>query len=319
MAEIGCAGILVADTICGPMDHLPHEGQLLAIDQLPVRVGGCAANVAIGLHKQGFQTDVAGCLGKDPFAQIIVDGLTRAGVGSAHLARSDTLPTSQTIILLVRGEDRRYIHMFGANQEFSVAQIHRQWLRSLKVFYLGGLFVLPGIKFDELLGLLRFCQDNHITTVLDVVIPHHIGGLSGMETLLPHIDYFLPNDEEARLLTGTTDPLEQVRIFQQHGANSVIITQGETGCIAAQGKDLWRTGAFKVQTIDPSGGGDAFAAGVIAGLLRGWDMPGVLTLGSALGASATLALGTTDGVFTAQEADDFMKQNTLHITREKLE
>ena len=50
MAEVGCAGILVADMFCGPMQALPREGQLLAIDAIEPGAGGCAANVAISLH-----------------------------------------------------------------------------------------------------------------------------------------------------------------------------------------------------------------------------------------------------------------------------
>ena len=44
---VGCAGILVADTICGPLPEMPAEGSLVAVDDMPVKVGGCAANVAI--------------------------------------------------------------------------------------------------------------------------------------------------------------------------------------------------------------------------------------------------------------------------------
>ena len=52
VAEIACVGILVEDTFCGPMKGLPPEGSLLGIDAMPVKVGGCAANVAIDLAKQ---------------------------------------------------------------------------------------------------------------------------------------------------------------------------------------------------------------------------------------------------------------------------
>ena len=49
MSEIGCAGILVADTVCGPLDELPREGSLVTLESMPAKAGGCAANVAIGL------------------------------------------------------------------------------------------------------------------------------------------------------------------------------------------------------------------------------------------------------------------------------
>ena len=318
MRKVGCAGILVADTICGPLDALPHQGQLLSIDALPTRVGGCAANVAIGLRKQQVEADVVGCLGRDGNAQIITDSLSYAGIGCDRLVYSDTNPTSQTIILLVRGEDRRYIHVFGANKDFSVKHIDREWVSSLSVLYIGGLFVLPGINMRDLLDLLKFCRSKGIITVVDVVIPHQMKGLSSLNTLLPYIDYFVPNNDEAALLTGKSDLFDQLWVFQNHGANTVIITCGEHGSIAATGQDVWRTEAFGVATIDPSGGGDAFTAGIITGIVHGWEMPQMLTLGSILGASATTALGTTDGVYTKAEADALVNAHSLHITHEKL-
>ena len=175
MSEVLCAGILVADTFCGPMDELPPEGQLLALDAMPSKAGGCAANVAISLGKQGIAADVAGRLGNDTSAQIILSSLTKMNVGCDYIRSSDTQPTSQTVILLVRGQDRRYIHVFGANKEFTVASIDRAWLKNIKVFYLGGLYAMPGINTTELRDLLGYCRSNGIVTVLDWFCPKSNG------------------------------------------------------------------------------------------------------------------------------------------------
>lgn len=319
MADIGCAGILVADTICGPMSELPREGVLVALDAMPAKAGGCAANVAIALSKQHIAADVVGRLGNDPSAQVVLGALHQAGIGSQHITFSDTQPTSQTVILLVQGQDRRFLHMFGANREFAVSHIDRAWVSDLKIFYLGGLFVMPSIDTDALLDLLRFCRSRGIITFVDVVLPREHTGFGGLERLLPSIDYFLPNDDEAGQLTGTEDPVQQIQALQAHGANTTIITRGEHGCVAARGHDVWWADTFPLSVIDPSGSGDAFTAGIIAGVYRGWDMPRTLTFASALGASATRAVGTTDGVFTAAEVEQFLASASLTVTHETLE
>lgn len=299
------------------MDELPPEGLLLALDAMPSRAGGCAANVAISLAKQGIAVDVAGRLGNDPPAQVLLSALRDMGIGCEHITYSDTQPTSQTVILLVRGQDRRYLHVFGANKEFTVSSIDCDWLRDSKVFYLGGLYAMPGIDADELHDLLRFCRANGIVTVLDVVVPKAHQDFQGLFKLLPYVDYFVPNDDEARQITGATDVAEQVRILQDYGANTVIITQGEAGCYAARGAQVWRSGIFRLDAVDLSGSGDAFAAGLIVGILRGWDMPQMLSYASALGASSTRMIGTTDGVFTAAEAEAFLASTTLDISHNK--
>ncbi len=69
-AQVGCAGILVQDTFCGPMPELPPEGRLVVIDAMPTKAGGCAANVALDLAKQGVEVEVIRCVGRDASATI---------------------------------------------------------------------------------------------------------------------------------------------------------------------------------------------------------------------------------------------------------
>src|SRR5882672_6513706 len=118
--DVGCAGILVEDTFCGPMVALPAEGELLALDDMPVKAGGCAANVAIDLAKQGVSVEVIGCVGNDSAATGLAAKLETAGVEVGRLIPVPDLPTSKTVIVLVEGEDRRYLHVFGANKAFEV-------------------------------------------------------------------------------------------------------------------------------------------------------------------------------------------------------
>ena len=135
MAEVGCAGVLVADTFCGPMRHLPAQGQLLVVENMLPGAGGCAANVAIDLTRQGVSADIVGCVGPDTSARIVIEGLQEHGVGCSQIVTVAGLPTSKTVILLVEGQDRRYIHTFGANAAFTVGHLRRDWVAGLRVFY----------------------------------------------------------------------------------------------------------------------------------------------------------------------------------------
>jgi sugar/nucleoside kinase (ribokinase family) len=319
MADVGCAGILVADMFCGPMKELPREGELLAVDDMPAHAGGCAANVAIDLAKQGVSVDVAGCVGHDPSANIVTMEMKENRVGCDHVAQAPNLPTSKTVILLVHGQDRRYIHTFGANAAFTVDHIQRDWVAGLKVFYLGGLFLMPSFRTLEFLDLLKFCREQGVVTVVDVVIPQHVKGMADLAPLLPYIDYFLPNDDEAQALTGCKQPTDQLKVFLAAGAGTVIVTCGREGSLAAGKGECWRSGIFPMQVVDPSGSGDAFDAGIITGILREWDLPKMVQYASALGASAVRSLGTTQGVFSASEAEAFLAANHLETKHERLD
>ncbi len=311
---IGCAGILVSDTFCGPMEELPREGQLLAVDTLPTKAGGCAANVAIDLVKQGLSVEVTGCLGKDPSAQVLLASLENCGVNCQRIVFSETLPTSKTVILLVKGQDRRYIHSFGANGDFRVQDIDRDWLRKLDIFYLGGLFLMPAFDPNEFFDLLKFCRIHKIITVVDVVIPENSKLPPDLKPLLSNVDYFMPNDDEAQRLTGQNDPGEMLRTLLEWGAGTVFLTLGKNGVMAGDQENFWQASTYPIEMLDPSGSGDAFAAGILTGIANGWDIPDMIRYGSALGASAVRAIGTTDGVFTREEAELFIKKSPLQIT-----
>lgn len=314
MPEVGCAGILVEDTFCGPMAALPSEGSLLALRDMPVKAGGCAANVAIDLAKQGIAVDVMGCVGWDGAADFLLRTYEANHVGHSRVVRVEPHCTSKCIILLVEGQDRRYLFTAGANQAFSVDHIPRDWLARLKVFYLGGLFVLPGIDPEALAGLLEFCRTAGVKTVVDVVVPHDLSGMSHLKRLLPLIDVFVPNDDEARAFTGLTAPLDQLRAFESAGASTVIVTRGAHGSVALHAGKRWHCGTYQMSVVDPSGSGDAFTSGIIRGLLLGWEFPRTLRYASAIGASVTRVAGTTDSVFSAAEAEAFVLDHPITVT-----
>ena len=89
--------------------------------------------------------------------------------------------------------------------------------------------------------------------------------------------------------------------------------------IAAEGNVVWRSAAFRTSVVDPSGSGDAFTAGIITGMLHGWEMPRTLRYAGALGASATLAVGCTGCVFTSSEAQAFLEAHSVDTTSEDFE
>ncbi len=313
MARIGCAGILVKDTFVGPLQALPRQGELVAIEGMKTRAGGCAANVAIDLQKQNLTVDLVGCLGRDAAGEILLKELQKSQLNCDQLVYTTEFPTSETVILLVEGEDRRYLHAFGANKAFTVRHINRDWLAELDVFYLGGLFAMPGIVADELLALLTFAREQKVITVVDVVLPTNFQHAGEMNKLLPYVDWFLPNDGEAAVLTGRKDPAEAISVLRSWGAEGLVVTLGEQGTIGVLGNEQWRCNTYPWPTIDPSGAGDAFASGLITGIADGWDFPRSLAYASALGASATQAVGTTDGVLTRVQAEHLIAKQPLTV------
>jgi sugar/nucleoside kinase (ribokinase family) len=314
--EVLCCGIVVADHVSSPITHLPAAGELVLADQLLLTIGGCAANVAVDLVKLGVSAGVVGCVGDDVFGRVVAEMLRERGVEASALQVCPGLETSQTLIVNVAGQDRRFIHTFGANAAFTAAAIGLDRAPHCRVLYLGGYLIMEKVRPDELASVFAAARKAGVKTVLDVVTPGPADYWPRLRPVLPHVDAFLPNDHEAGLITGESDPLLQAEWFRQCGAATTIVTQGHRGAVlVGPGGLRLRAEAFRVPFVDGTGGGDAFAAGYIAGLLRGLDAEGCLRLASAVGASCVRALGTTAGVFTRAECDAFLGEHPLRVER----
>jgi sugar/nucleoside kinase (ribokinase family) len=316
-AKVLCAGILVADIFVPPLPALPAAGELRATDDFLLDSGGCAANVATCLARLEVSASVCGRVGADVFGDFVSHDLKAKGVDTSGIHRSTSQGTSKTVILPVWGEDRRFIHTFGANAEFQETDIVLDSLAPGDLLYLGGFLIMPTLNALSVARLFQTAKERGITTMLDVVVPagQGAGGMQELSAILPFTDFFLPNDEEAQALTGETEPLRQAQRFRKAGCGTALITSGKHGTLLYSEDDTIRAEAFPVPFVDGSGAGDAFAAGFIAGLLERWPVEETLRFASAIGASACTRLGCTPGVFTRAEARDFLNQHTLQMTR----
>jgi sugar/nucleoside kinase (ribokinase family) len=303
-------GILVADLVVPPLGSLPEAGELVATDDFLVQPGGCAANSAIALRRLGVPVSVCGRVGQDAFGDLLEAELASHGIDTSLVARAPDHPTSKTVILPVIGEDRRFIHTFGANAAVTAGDIPSRALEAAKVVYVGGYLVLPSLDQEGLAERFTFAREHDTTIVLDVVVP--VGrqpSLDNVRELLPLTDYFVPNEDEARALTGEADPGRQAELLLACGARTVMIKMGERGVVVRSAEEAFELAAPPVDVVEPSGAGDAFAAGLVLGILEGWSLERQASFASVLGGSACTALGCWAGVFTRDEAEAFLEEH----------
>jgi len=316
LPEVLCAGIVVADHLCAPISHLPKAGELVTTEKMILTIGGCAANAAVDLVKMGVSAAVVGRVGDDVFGRVVADMLRSSGVDVSALRVSPDADTSQTLVVNVQNEDRRFIHNFGTNNDFRGGDMPVPLPAGCRVLYLGGYQLMPSLTQDEVVPVFRAARAQGITTVLDVVIPRPLPNyLERFDKLLPFVDVFLPNDHEAELICGEKDPFRQAELFHMLGAGTVVITRGGEGAVLLSKDCRLKAGVYPMPFVDGSGGGDAFDAGFIYGLLHNLGPEDCLRVASALGASCVRAVGTTLGVFTQHECADFLARHRLAVER----
>jgi sugar/nucleoside kinase (ribokinase family) len=292
-----CSGILVGDLFVPPLPRLPAAGELLVTDDFLMGAGGCAANVAVVLSKLGVGSRVVGKVGSDSFGDFVISALAGFGIDVSFIGRSEAMGTAKTVIVPVAGEDRRYIHTVGANADLTGQDFSAAAMSGVDVVYLGGYLVLPGLRPRAVVELFDAAHRAGAHTLLDVVLPGDThASRDDLRSILPSVDFFLPNVDEARQLTGEQDPERQAACFNEAGAETVVITMGAEGLLVRTATSIRLLAAPSVEVVDGSGAGDAFAAGLIVGILEGWPLERSLGFACEVGALACTALGCSAGI-----------------------
>ena len=309
--DILCAGLVVADFVGAPIAAIPDSGRLVKTPRIEMAIGGCAANTAIDLSKLNARVGIVGLVGADAMGRFSRDALEREQVRCDYLGVSETTQTSATLIVNVQGEDRRFIHAVGANAEFTGETLTADVLQQCQIVCIGGFALNPKLSGANVRQAFQTARKLGVTTALDVVIGDPAPAWEMLQEVLPETDLFLPNQDEGRLILGVDDPYEQARRFHAAGAGAVIITRGGEGSIFYDGRDMYEAAAYPVEQVDGTGGGDAFVAGFLYGLLKQATPVECLAYGAAMGASCVRAAGATTSVFRRDELEAYVQGHPL--------
>ncbi len=307
--------MVLVDHLTPPIPRMPKAGELIAVEQLYLATGGGVSNTSMALGRLGVPVSASARIGDDAFGRFIVETLQSGGVGTEYIQVDPERETSQTLIVNVQGEDRRFIHTLGANRGYEAADMDEALSVPPKVLHIGYFLILPKLDGAELAKRLARVQQAGGHTILDVVTPGEGDYITPLREVLPYTDVFVPNTDEAALILGEHDPIRQARAFRDMGARRVVVTMGDRGLVSLSDDNEVRMGTFPVTFVDGTGGGDSFNAGYIVGLLEGRNEIDCLTLASAVGASCVREVGATTGVFRRGEVDEFLARHEIPVDR----
>jgi sugar/nucleoside kinase (ribokinase family) len=305
--------MIVVDHVAPPIDRLPRAGELVAVDQLLLNIGGGAANTAVDLTRLGADVALSARVGDDFFGRFATASLVAHGVNVKAVQVDARHVTSQTLIINVRGEDRRFIHALGANRGFTSSDLDPILDPPPRVLHIGYFLILPELDAEGLAARFARARKAGAVTLLDVATPGPGNYLEPLRKVLPQTDVFVPNTDEAALILGEVDPVRQALRFHDMGARRVVVTMGAKGVVSISDQRRLKVGSYPVEFVDGSGGGDAFNAGYIVGLLEDCSEIDCLRLASAVGASCVRAVGTTAGVLGRQETEALMQAHELAV------
>jgi sugar/nucleoside kinase (ribokinase family) len=296
VVSLAVIGNINVDLLAWPVAEVPPPGTERAIDRIDLRVGGAAAITAAALARLGADPIVAGCVGDDALAAVVIEELERYGVDTRHVRRIEGSATGTCVAFEAPSRDRSFLMSLASLAAFEPSMVPEEAFGASFVL-LCGYFDLPSMRGRPSADLLRRVKAAGGTTLLDTGWDHDGWADSAREevrSLLPLVDIFVPNEHEAEHLSGDPDPLSAARALSALSNGWTVVKLGREGCLAT-GPDLavHRAPAPVVEVIDTTGAGDAFNAGLMDALGAGRRWEDAVRSASVL-ASAVLSRPSRD-------------------------
>jgi len=275
-------------------------------------IAGAECNVAVGLSRLGHSAGWISRVGDDEFGRAVVFRIRGEGVDTSRVLTDPDAPTG--VIIRERREvgpiDQVYYRRGSAASRLSPADLDAGYLRGSRFLHLTG--ITPALSEsckNAVFEAAEIARDAGVRVALD---PNYRSKLWSADEfrrvvrdLATRCDILLPGREEAELLTGESDPEIAARDLQHLGPTLVVLKLGAQGALAVTQDQLTQVPAVPLERIvDPVGAGDAFAAGLLSGMLRGLELVEALRLANRCGALAMCAPGDMESLPRRAEVEE---------------
>ncbi|MFJ7638419.1 sugar kinase [Peribacillus sp. NPDC097225] len=278
------------------------------------RFGGAETNVAIGVTRLGHRAGWISKVGQDDFGKAMVAFVRGEGVDVSQVQFDDKHPTGLYFKEVKNGNNVnvQYYRKDSAASQLCPDDLNEQYIASAKYLHITG--ITPALSEsckNSVFNAIEIAKKNGVKVIFDPNLRRKLWSEEVARKVLTEIaalsDIILPGVDEGRFMFGEDDPEKLGELFLQLGPSLVIIKVGAKGAYYFTKEQSALVNGFQVnQVIDPVGAGDAFAAGVISGLLNNLPVDEVVKMGNAVGALATMTLGDFEGLPEKTELENFM-------------
>ncbi|GAA3101990.1 carbohydrate kinase family protein [Streptosporangium carneum] len=288
-------GVHIVDVLARPVEALPEGQDTHLLEQIRVTAAGAAAGTAVDLAALGVPVASVGAVGDDELGDLLLMIMKRRGVDVTGVVRRAGEQTAASILPIRLDGGRPSFHVPGANLGLSPADVDRGRVVGAAAVHLGGMDVTWGLHDPGFLALLDEARAAGAIVTMDP-LSNMPDLLRAANVFLPHVDYLLPNEEQALAMSGATGVEEAAVALLRQGPKAVLVTMGEEGSLVATASGLTRVPALDVPVVDTTGCGDAYCAGFVAGLVDGGDVVEAARLGAAVAARVAGGLGSDAGL-----------------------
>lgn len=295
VVTIGETMVLFIPTSVGPLRYA---------GQFEKSIGGAESNVAIGLSRLGHQCGWISRLGQDEFGLYVRNYIRGEGVDTSQVIFDEQHATAVFFKeRQIRQEPKiSYYRKNSAASEMTPNDLNEEYIAKAKFLHITGITpALSSSCQETIFQAIRLAKKHAVTVVFDPNIRLKLWSPEEAKVTLMNIagesDIVLPGLEEGFILTGEMKPESIASQLIEHGAKLVVVKLGAGGAYYANQTEKGLVPGFPVeQIVDPIGAGDAFAAGLLSGLLRGFPLPEAVKLANQVGSYALTVAGDVEGL-----------------------
>jgi 2-dehydro-3-deoxygluconokinase len=281
-----------------------QPGLLREANTFSRHVAGAESNVAVGLCRLGCTSGFISRVGDDEFGRAIAFRLRGEGVDVSRLIVDEQAPTG--VLFRDRREfgavDVVYYRRGSAASRLSPSDLDGAYIAGARFLVLSG--ITPALSEsckETVFAAAELARAAGVTVVLDPNIRLKLWTIDRARAVLRdlagHSDVVLPGLDEAQLLTGADDAIAAAKELHALGPRRVVVKLGARGSLAVDDDGIVEVEAMQIpRVVDPVGAGDAFAAGLLAGQLKGMDLAQSMALAARCGAFAMTVPADQEGL-----------------------
>ena len=301
--DVIVVGELNVDLILNELDRFPEVGKEILARQMTLTLGSSAAIFASNISSLGARVAFIGKIGNDKFGEVVLESLQKNDVDVSMVIRDEHCGTGATIILNVE-EDRANTTYPGAMDLLTIDDISKEDLGRARHLHFSSFFLQPGMR-DGVGKLFRIAQELGLTTSFDMQWDPDEEWILDIEGILPHVNVFLPNENELIYLSGKHDLNEAINFINNY-TEVLAIKRGNKGSMVNYRNETFELPAFlNENVVDAIGAGDSFNAGFIYKFIMGKPIRDCQQYGNLTGAVSTTAAG---GITAFQDYENFRKK-----------
>ena len=276
-------------------------------------LGGSSANIAVALARLGQQVALVSTVSDDAVGRFCRNELARYGVDHTYVRTKSGEARTSLAVVETRAVDIQSViyRNNAADFDMTVADVDKVDLTGVGALILTGTALAMQPSRGACLAIMARAKAAQVPVVLDVDYRPY-SWASAADALQVYTDaaamadILIGNDDEFGVMAGAkADGLSLARCHAK--TRAVVYKMGAEGAITITPDTEFETPIFPVTALKPTGAGDAFIGGLMAGLACGLPLPTAVRQGAAAAAIVVTRVGCAPAMPTQAEIDAFMK------------